>query len=428
MTNHSFTFEIRENFRYLYADIVFYGILAGSTLAFIMIYVTRLGATSFQVSLISAGPAIINLVFSPLAGRWLENRPLIPVSFWSAAFFRFGYFIFIPLAWFFTNENQIALVVAITLIMSIPGTVLAISFNAMFADLVPPNLRGQVVGKRNAYLAISLTVTTLVCGIVLDRLVFPLNYQIVFGLGALGGAMSTYTISQLRQSVITPPQRVNRPIGDIARPGLIRFVDTMRLSIGLRFLTRSAGTRLLRLDLLKGFMGRFMFAYFVFYTFQYAPISLFPLASVRHLNLTDGHISLGSSLFYITMMLVSIKLGSISERMGHRKMLAVSALGYGIYPLLFGLAKGVGLYLFASLIGGIIWALISASLVNRLMEVIAEEYRPAYMALHNMVLNLGILIGSLLSPILAETMGLPDALLWSAFLRLIAGVILVFWG
>lgn len=428
MPDNMLTTELRSNFRHLNADIIWYGILAGSTLAFIMIYVARLGASSFQVSLVSAGPAVINLFFSPLAGRWIENRRLVPVSFGSAALFRLGYFLMIPLAWFFTKESQITLVVMITLVMSIPGTVLAISFNALFADIVPPDWRGQVVGRRNAYLAVSLTVTTLVCGIILDRLVFPLNYQVVFMLGAIGGAMSTYYISRLRQSATDPPQRVHRPIGDLARPGVMRFVDTFRMPVGLRFLARNPGARLLRLDLLRGSMGRFMLAYLIFYIFQYAPIALFPLASVRHLHLTDGQISLGSALFYLSMMVVSLKLGSLSNRMGHRRMLIVSALGYGLYPLLFGLAKDVGLYLLASLVGGIIWALLSASLVNRLMEATAEEHRSAYMALHNMVLNLGILLGSLSSPILAGIMSLPDALLVSALLRTIAGAFLLFWG
>ncbi len=428
MPDNTLSTELKSNIRNLNADIIWYGILAGSTLAFIMIYVARLGATSIQVSLISAGPAVVNLIFSPLAGRWIESKSLIPISFKSAALFRLGYFIIIPLAWFFTEANQIILVVIITLVMSIPGTVLAISFNALFADVVPPELRGQVVGRRNAYLAVSLTVTTLVCGVILDRLVFPLNYQVVFLLGALGGAMSTYYLSKLRQHNSLPAQRVNRPIGDLARPGVIRFVDTFRMPVGLRFLTRGAGSRLLRLDLLRGHMGRFMLAYLIFYIFQYAPISLFPLASVRHLNLTDGQISMGSALFYLSMMVISLRLGYLSNRMGHRRMLIVSALGYGLYPLLFGLAKGVGLYLVASLAGGIIWALLSASLINRLMEAVSDENRSGYMALHNMVLNTGILLGSLLSPVLAEVFSLPDALLLSAILRTFAGAFLLLWG
>ena len=82
--------------------------------------------------------------------------------------------------------------------MSIPGTLLAICFNAMFADVVPAEIRGEVVGKRNALLAVSMTITTLVCGQLLDRIAFPFNYQIVFAVGALGAALSTYYLGQLK--------------------------------------------------------------------------------------------------------------------------------------------------------------------------------------------------------------------------------------
>jgi predicted MFS family arabinose efflux permease len=50
------------------------------------------------------------------------------------------------------------------------------------------------------------------------------------------------------------------------------------------------------------------------------------------------------------------------------------------------------------------------------------------MALHNLVMNLGILIGALLAPFVAEWIGLRDALLAAAGLRIIAGVVLLIWG
>ncbi len=73
--------------------------------------------------------------------------------------------------------------------MSLPGTTLAIGFNAMFAEVVPEEWRAEVVGKRNAILAVSMTVSTLLSGKLLDLFAFPLNYQIVFGLGAVGRSL-----------------------------------------------------------------------------------------------------------------------------------------------------------------------------------------------------------------------------------------------
>lgn len=421
--------HMRSNFRHLYADTFWFGVLSGSAMGFLAIYAARLGASGLQISLLTAGPALLNLFFSLPAGRWLEGRALVPTSFWAAVFYRLGFLALIPLPWLFSDSHQIRGVILITLSMAVPGTLLAIAFNAMFADLVPPEWRAEVVGKRNALSAVSMTITTLICGQLLDHIQFPLNYQIVFSLGALGAALSTYHLGRLKMSsTAQPPVRAEKPIGDLARPGMLRFLDTLRMPAGLRFLARSGNKPLLRFDLFKGRFGRFILAYLLFYTFQYIPLPLFPLAYVNHLHLTDGEISLGSAIFYTVMTLISLRLRRLSTRFGYHRLLAFSAIGYSFYPLLIGLAQDARPYWLASLLGGSMWALLSASLINRLMEVVPDEDRPAYMALHNLALNLGILTGSIIAPLLADSTGLPQALIIGAGLRLVAGLLMIRWG
>ena len=82
----------------------------------------------------------------------------------------------------------------------------------------------------------------------------------------------------------------------------------------------------------------------------------------------------------------------------------------------------------ASLIGGVVWGIASAAAINRLMERVPEDARPAYMALHNLAMNVGILAGSLSGPLLVEQIGIPEALLVGAGLRMFAGFLLAIWG
>jgi predicted MFS family arabinose efflux permease len=86
------------------------------------------------------------------------------------------------------------------------------------------------------------------------------------------------------------------------------------------------------------------------------------------------------------------------------------------------------LFYIASIIGGAVWGIASGGLVNRLMERVPDDDRPAHMALHNLALSLGILIGSVLGPALAEWLGLRNALYLSALLRLLAGLLLAAWA
>jgi len=418
---------LRANFRNLYYDVAWYGVLAGSTVAFLAVYAAHLGATSFEVGLLTAGPAAVNLLFSLPSGRWLEGKPLTRATFLSSVWSRLAYLALIPLPFLLGSVDEIRAIVALSILMSVPGTLLAIAFNAMFADVVPPDWRGFLVGRRNAILAISLTATSLLCGWLLETLRFPLNYQVVFALGALGAAMSSFHLARLR-SPGEPPPRVGRPMHEAARPGLLRFADAVRAGSGLRFLTRSGGGKLVRLDLLRGPFGPFLGAYLLFYTIQFIPIPLFPLFIVRELHLSDGAISVGNALFYVAMTLASLGLGRMSARYGHRGVLVLSGLTYGLYPLLIGLARDSSLYWIASGVGGAVWGLLNGGLLNRLMERVPEGDRPAHMALHNLGLNLGILIGSLLGPILAGGLGLKNTLLLAAGLRLLSGVLLVFLG
>jgi MFS family permease len=419
MTVRAIDPRLRSNFRALYADIFWFSVLAGSALGFLSIYLTRLGATAFQISLLTAVPAVVNLLFSLPAARWMERKNLFPVTFWSSVLHRSGYLLFIPLAWIFSNEQQIWAIVLLTLLMSIPGTTLAIGFTSMFADVVPPDWRAEVVGKRNALSAVSLTVTTLLSGQILDRVVFPLNFQIVFAIGVLGAGLSTYYLGKL----VTP---TGQPAWRRVKPPTVS--EPLSQAPRLRWWQQLNPLKMTRISLLGPSFAWFMAVYLLFYTFQYMSIPLFPLVQVRILDLSNGMISLGSTLFFMVMTIVSLRMVEISTRLGHKRTLALGASLYGIYPLLMGLARGPALFWTASLLGGGVWAITNAGLVNRLMEKVPQNERTSGMALHNLVLNLGIMVGSLSGPLLGAWLGLQPALLVNSGLRFLAGLLFWIWG
>ncbi|MBP7690588.1 MAG: MFS transporter [Anaerolineales bacterium] len=418
----------RATFQHLYWDVFWFGVLQGSAIAFISVYAARLGAGAFQISLLSSGPAVINLLASLPAGHWLAGRSAVRVTFLTSLWQRAGYGLLILLPWIFSGAQAAWAVPIIIIAMAVPGTTLAIAFNAMFADVVPPEWRAHVVGRRNALLAISSTVTSLACGQLLDRLDFPGNYQGVFLLGTVGAALSSIYLGRLRAPA-TLPQRVGRLLDDNARPGAMpRLGDAVRSSVGLRFLTRAGGTALLRLDLVRGPFGPLLGAYLVFYIFQYLSIPLMPLFWVNDLKLSDGVISIGNAIFYGTMLAASLGLPRLTARLGHHRVLVVGALLYGLYPALNALAQEAGLFYLASFIGGAVWGVANGGLVNRLMERVPEDDRPAHMALHNLALNFGILLGSLLGPALGEGFDLRTAILISAALRVVGGLLLARWA
>ncbi|OUC05162.1 hypothetical protein RY27_28935 [Litorilinea aerophila] len=421
--------EYRARFLHLYWDIAWFGILAGSSMAFLSVYAARLGADAFQIGLLNAGPAAVGLLFTMPAGHWLRRRSVGKAVFWSAVAGRIHYlwWIFLPLL--LPAQSQIWLFILLVLLMTIPGTVLAVGFNALYAAAVPPEWRSHVVGIRNALLSLVYVATSLLCGYILDHTPLHTGYAIIFGLGFVGAVMSTVHLWFLRQT--TPEEQpeeeaIRAPLGDFARPGHIRLLGlNLRTAVGLRAFTR--GRDLLRLEVLQGRYGRVVAAMFAFHFAQYLPIPIFPLYWVEQLHFNDGSISLGTAAFHLAVLLGSLQLARLSQWWGNHRLTVVGALLLSSYPLLTAFTPGLGLFLVTSLIGGVAWSMVGGSLGNYLLEQIPPTDRPAYLAWYNLALNAAILLGSLSGSLLAEVFTLSEALLVAFVLRLAAGLALWQW-
>ncbi len=62
--NEPFPAEHRKNFVHLFWDIAWWGVLNGSVIVFLAVYASRLGASSFQIGILTASPALINILMT----------------------------------------------------------------------------------------------------------------------------------------------------------------------------------------------------------------------------------------------------------------------------------------------------------------------------------------------------------------------------
>jgi MFS family permease len=421
--------DCRSNFNHLYGDVAWFGILNGSTVAFLAIYATRLGANLHMLGLLSAAPAIVNLIFALPAGRWVEKNVASGPVFWSAFVARLFYALFIPLPWIFGQNNgeHIWAIVLITFVMNIPNTALVVGFNAMFGDVVPNDWRGYVAGFRNSLLAIVTVVTTLICGEILVRAPFPTGYQIVFALGIIGGAMSTYHLwflRPLKHSVIAGPDLAGK-IQQIRAEnvGLDPWISKRRMAIQTAIRNMA-----LRTDVLTGSFGRIIALLFFFHLSQFLAIPLFSIYMVDGLHFSDQTISFGTAVFNVTLFIGSSQLARLTARLGNRNVIGYGILLISVYPVFLALSQGPGLYIAANLMSGMAWAFIGGAVFNYLLEMAPANDRPAHMAWYNLALNAAILIGSLAGPLVAGSITIVAALYLFAFLRLLSGLALLRWG
>jgi len=421
--------EFRSNFRQLTWDITWFGLLNGSAISFISVYAARLGADGLQIGLLTAAPAIVILLLALPAGSWLQSRRLSKSVVWAAAVNRSFYLLWAVLPWFFPPDLEIWAIIMAILAMTVPATVVSVGFNALFAEAVPPEWRGHVMGIRNAAFALTSTLTTIVCGWLLDTITFPGGYQVVFVIGFIGGVMSCFFLSRVKpipsEAKACAPNHCPTPGGN---PPEKIDQDCPKRQPYVQLVSQRLRLGVFRFDILHGSYGRIVGLLFCFHLAQYLAIPVIPLFLVNHLSLTDPEIGIGNATFYAFVFLGSTQLGKFSAKWGHKAVTGFGILLLGLYPGLLALSHGINLFIVASIAGGFAWSMAGGALFNYLLEKVPVDDRPPYLAWYNLGLNAAILIGSLAGPALAVQVGLAEALIFFAVLRLFAGLAILRMG
>ena len=398
--------EYHATFRHLYYDIAGFGILSGSVINFLNIYATRIGASSFQIGLISAMSAMVNLFLAIPAGRWLSKRNTNRAIFWTSVLYRIGFIFLILIPQFLKDASQINAIIILTFLMAIPLTPLGVGFNALFAEAVPERFRAHVAGTRNVVLAITYIVTSLISGIILDNSSFPLGYQIVFGIGVFGAAFSSYHLFFVKP---IPEMGLALPPAPKPAPEKMTFSPRKIFSA-------------LRVDILSTPFKKVLLALFAFHLTHQFTAPVYPLYNVRVLELTDNNLGISQALYYGTMLIGSVQFRHMVHRFGHKKVTGFGVIGMSLYPLLLAFTTQLWQFYSIAFIGGFTWAWTNGAYANYMLERIPPDDRPSHLAWYTISLNIALLGGSLGGSAIAEGMGLVNALILFGVLRIFAGI------
>jgi hypothetical protein len=164
--------EHRWNFIHLSFDTFWWGILNGSTIAFLAVYASRINASAFQVGLLTAAPAVVNVLLTPTIMRFVRGKSTLKLVRWSNLIMRLFYVLLIPMPILFNQEIQVWMIIIITLVMNIPGAINGVMGNVFLAETIPSEWRSQVIGTRNALLAVSSMASSFMVGWILSSLSF----------------------------------------------------------------------------------------------------------------------------------------------------------------------------------------------------------------------------------------------------------------
>lgn len=404
--------KYRSTFLHLYLDIAWFGVLSGTAVNFLNVYAARLGASALQIGLLTAASAVVNLFLAIPAGHWISKRHTGKAVFWSSVLFRIGYLFWIPLPWIFNEQGQIWALIGLTFLMAIPLTPLGVGFNALFAEAVPDQYRARVAGTRNVTFAVAYMLTSLAAGAILRNMDFPGGYQLIFAIGTIGAAMSSFHLyhvkAQPETSTPPPPNPKPAPAPEPSQPRGISAA--------------------LRTDIWKTDFKKVLLTLFFFHFAHYLSAPLYSLYYVRILDLNDDHIGIGTALYYLTVLIASTQLGRIVHRFGNKRVTGWGAASMATYPIMLALSQNVFQFYGLSFVNGFLFALVNGAYANYMLENIPPDDRPSHLAWYTIMFNIAVLASSLVGPAVADWIGLVPALLIFGAARFVAGIALLKWG
>ncbi len=365
------------------------------------IFAIRLGASKLQVALLSSLPAAVSLLTMIPGARLIDRQPRkkkITLLFMLAHRL---FFLAIACVPFFKPSWRATIFVAIIGLMNFPGSVSNVGWQSFISRIIPPERRTEAFAYRNRIMNLIGTILALCAGFVLDHLVFPFGYQLVFGAAFLLSLVELRIFAAIDETEVaanappaaTEPERCNNLYGQLTRN--FREILSER-----RFV-------------------RYTLASIIFYFSWQIAWPLFNWYEVKELGANNFWMSLfslmntGGSLvgygFWMKML----------DKHGNLKTLFYSTLPMFLIPVVFALSRSLHVVVSFNLVGGAIFSGVNLALFNTLLEVTPEMRKTTYIAYYNTIITVASIVAPLAGVSLLQVMNFQWAFVVCAILRIV---------
>jgi len=293
------------------------------------------------------------------------------------------------------REQAVPAVLVIWAAATLPQTFVNVAFSVVMNAVAGPKGRYDLMSRRWTILGLTTAVTVAIAGETLDRINFPLNYQLVFMGLSLGGLLSYAFSSRIDLPDAMPPAR---------RPGLSleeRFKGYIKLIWGEKAFVSFTAKR------------------FVYLSAAALGTPLFPLYFVRTLHASDAWIG-AISMAQTAIVLVGYPFWSQQwRRRGARFVLLWTTLGLTLYPALTAFTSRVELIVVYATLGGLFQAGLDLVFFDELMKTVPPEYSATFVSLAQSLQYVSTVASPLVGTFLADHIGIGGGLLVCAALRLV---------
>jgi len=385
----------KRNFRYVQIDGI--GVSISNVSApFLPVFLTRLGATNFQVGLLTSMPGVTGLILAIVVGRFLQTRAnIVPWYSLSRLLVILCYALTGILTLLVSREYAIISTLVIWAFATLPQTALAVAFSVVMNAVAGPEGRYALLSRRWAIFGLTGVVGTFIVTRVIDLLDFPVNYAIMFLVLSLGGFLSFYFSRQIQvPDQVSPPLSENRSLKETLR----NYVSLVRANPAF---------------------ASFASKRFVYFSALVLTQPIMPLFFVREVDATDAQIGAITMTMTLVMLFGYFIWPRASHRWGGRFVLLATTFGMILYPAMTAAVPQVRWIIFFAGLAGFFQAGLDLVFFDELMKTVPTEYSATFVSLAQSMQYLSMVLAPLIGTWLANYIGLGGALWLSAGLRLL---------
>ena len=389
----------KRNFRYVLVDGAGVSI-ANVAQPFLPVLLTRLGATNFQVGLLTSMPGVTGLILAILVGRFLQSRREIVPWYSLARLMVIGCYTLTGIIAFTTaGQPAVAAILLIWGFATLPQTGLAVAFSVVMNAVAGPEGRYALLSRRWAVYGITGVVVTFFITRVIDQVAFPTNYGLMFMGLSIGGLVSFYFSRKIQLPLQTPPEAVSSS----------SFLGSARSYFSLIRQERA--------------FRSFAVKKFVYVSAVALGTPILPLFFVREVKATDSQIGTINMVMTLVMLAGYFLWPWTSRKYGGRIVLLATTLGMAFYPALTAATPRVDLIILYAGIAGLFQAGLDLVFFDELMKTVPSEYSATFVSISQSLQYFSAIIAPTAGTWLADTIGLGGALWVSAGLRVLGFIL-----
>lgn len=362
--------EVDRTLKHSLKDAAAFAAMTGVGETYLSAFALFLKATTPQIGMLASLPpllASLAQLFSAWLGRVTGQRKQIVV--FGAALQAVAWIpvLLLPLTF---PEHAVPLLIACVVLYHGGAHLVAPQWSSWMGDLVPQRRRGRFFGLRTRIVTLTTFASLMAGGMLLHFFSGDgktlIGFTFLFCTAGVARLISVYHLSRMKDAG-----------GHVA---------ALEFPVGAGWWTRLRQSNAVRFSL-----------FFALMQFSVAIASpFFTVYMLRDLQFSYLQFTLNSGTAIFAQFLTLSQWGRISDVFGNRRILTVTGLFIPLMPVLWTVSTNMWYLIAIQALSGFSWAGFTLAASNFVYDLIAPHRRATYLAIHNVLANVGIFAGAIL--------------------------------